>query len=142
MKYAYYSLATGEILSWIDTDTHNYVLPASSMLHECSDSEWSLDRSSKLAVISGSVVPYIAAAITPIPDANGFIQAIKTALGGIMASNTLAIAYPLFFSAVQSGAWLDVQALIIDAHTKTLLTDTQYSAFKAAAVTYNVPVTL
>lgn len=75
-------------------------------------------------------------------DVNGFTQACKTAAGGIVAANTLAKAYPLFFAAIEQQQWADVQTLIIDAHGDATLNDVDYAAFKAAAVTYNIPITL
>jgi len=79
---------------------------------------------------------------TPPANAPGFISACKTAMGGIVGANALMVAYPAFFPAVQSAAWPDVQALILDAQTKGAITATQYAAFKAAATANNIPVTL
>jgi hypothetical protein len=76
------------------------------------------------------------------PDGQGFLQAIKIGLGGIVAVNTLLIAYPAFLSAIQLSEWLDVQSLLIDALSKTAITPIQYAAIKSAAATYNIPVTL
>lgn len=73
------------------------------------------------------------------PDINGFIQTIKIGLGGIMAVNSLAIVYPLFFAAVQSGEWDDVRDLVIDAKTKSVITTAQYNAIKSAAEAANIP---
>lgn len=92
--------------------------------------------------LSGGGIPEAADFIAPHPDGLGFAQAIKAGLGGIVAANALAVAYPLFFTAVQIGNWPDVQALIIDAKTKSLLTTQQYSDIKTAATTFNIPVVL
>lgn len=75
-------------------------------------------------------------------DPNGFAQAVKAALGGIVAANALAVAYPLFFSAVQSCVWADVQALVLDANAKAVITSAQYNAIKSAAAQFNIPITL
>jgi hypothetical protein len=84
----------------------------------------------------------IDAAIPPSPDAEGFAQAVKAGVGGIVAANALATSYPLFFAAVQAQQWADVQALILDAQAKGVLNSGQYAAFKAAAEQFHVPVTL
>ena len=88
----------------------------------------------------GAIAPYVPP--SPPPSGAGFEQAIKTGVGGIVAANALARAYPLFFAAVQSGQWADVQALILDAQTTGAITPTQYAEFQAAATSFNIPVTL
>jgi len=80
--------------------------------------------------------------IAPTPNADGFIAACKSALGGIAGANALMVAYPAFFPAVQSAAWPDVQALILDAQSTARITATQYAAFKAAATANNIPLVL
>lgn len=82
------------------------------------------------------------AAFTPQPDVPGFIRDLKMAMGGIVASNLLAKAYPLFYPALTVGNFPDVQALIVDAHTAAVLNDTQYAAFKSLAAKHNIPITL
>ena len=82
------------------------------------------------------------AAVALLPNPEGFIAAIKTALGGIVGANTLAVPYPLFFPAVTARDWPDVQSLVIDAQTKAVINATQYAAIKAAAALYNIPITL
>jgi hypothetical protein len=77
---------------------------------------------------------------TPRPDVGGFIDALKTAMGGIVGANALAKAYPLFYPALQTGNWADVQALLADAHATGALTEAQYAAFKTLAATHNIPV--
>lgn len=88
--------------------------------------------------------PLYIAFMTPTvaPDGAGFIQTVKTALGGIVAANALAVAYPLFYQTVQDQHWADVQTLIIDAKATGKITAAQYTAFKAAASSHNIPVTL
>lgn len=81
-----------------------------------------------------------AMANAPKPDA--FIDKLKAAMGGIIASNTLARAYPLFYPAVQQQIWPDVEALIIDAHSTAVLSDDQYAAFKQLALDSHLPITL
>lgn len=77
-----------------------------------------------------------------LPRIDGFIQSIKSGLGGIVAANSLAIRYPLFFAAVSSAQWPDVQALILDAQSKSVINPTQYAAIKSAAAANNIPVSL
>jgi len=77
-----------------------------------------------------------------IADANGFAQSVKLALGGIIGANALAVSYPLFNQAVQEQNWSDVQELIIDAKTKSVLSTSQYIAIKTAAANNNIPITL
>ena len=77
-----------------------------------------------------------------VPDNAGFIQAVKTGLGGIVAANQLSVAYPLFFAAATSSDWADVQALVIDAQAKSAINSTQYAAIKSAAAANNIPITL
>jgi hypothetical protein len=77
-----------------------------------------------------------------VPDVSGFVLDLKAAMGGIVASNALARAYPLFQPALEKGAFADVEALIIDAHTKLVLSDAQYVAFKSLAAKYNIPIAL
>jgi hypothetical protein len=80
--------------------------------------------------------------LPPQPDPVGFTAAVKAAVGGILAANALMIAYPAFFPAIQSADWADVQALVIDAKAKAVITAAQYTAIKAAAAASNIPVTL
>lgn len=82
------------------------------------------------------------AAMPPIPDPAAFEQSLKSAIGGILAANTLAVAYPLFFGSIQSQAWDDVQAMLVDAKAKSAITAAQYKAIKAAATQCNIPITL
>lgn len=75
-------------------------------------------------------------------NVQGFQNAIKTAVGGIVGANALATAYPLLAPAIEQGVWSDVQALIIDAHMKGALTAAQYAAIQSAVTVNNIPVTL
>ena len=77
-----------------------------------------------------------------LPNPEGFAQAIKTALCGIVGANALAVPYPLFFAAVQLSDWEGVQALIEDAQAEAVVNAAQYAAIKAAALANNIPVTL
>lgn len=82
------------------------------------------------------------AAQARLADPLGFEKAIKSAVGGILGANALAVAYPLFFAALQEQAWEDVQAMLVDAKSKGVIAAPQYDAIKAAAAQFNIPVTL
>jgi len=77
--------------------------------------------------------------LTPPPDIDGFIQAVKTGLGGIVAVNNLATLYPLFFPAVQAQNWADVNLLLADALSKSVISAAQKTAILAAATAFNIP---
>lgn len=87
-------------------------------------------------------VPQAADPLPVVPNVRAFINDIKAAMGGIVPSNALAKAYPLFHPALQAGVFADVEALIIDAKSTGALTATQYQAFKDAAVKHNISVVL
>jgi hypothetical protein len=76
------------------------------------------------------------------PDVPGFVDSLKAAMGGIVGSNGLAKAYPLFYPALSNGAFADVQALVIDGLTTGVLSQPQYAAIKQLAVQHNIPITL
>ena len=76
------------------------------------------------------------------PNPAAFGQAIKAGLGGIQGANALSVAYPLFFGAIQSYAWDDVQAMLADAKAKAFITSAQYAEIKAAAAQCNIPIAL
>lgn len=80
--------------------------------------------------------------VAPAPDPAGFAQAVKVGMGGILAANALMVAYPAFFSAIQTQVWADIQSLVIDAKTKSAITAAQYDVIKTAAAQFNIPVTL
>lgn len=80
--------------------------------------------------------------LPPAPDVAGFVSALKAAMGGIVASNSLARAYPLFQPALDKGVWADVQSLIVDAHTTGVLSEAQYAAFKQLAAAHYLPIVL
>jgi hypothetical protein len=77
-----------------------------------------------------------------VPNVTGFLADLKTASGGIVGSNKLARAYPLFYTALQNGVFEDVQALLIDARSSAVITEAQYQGFKSAAAANNIPVVL
>ena len=83
-----------------------------------------------------------AAAALLLPNPTSFTAAVKSAVGGILGANTLMVAYPAFFPAIQSNDWQGVQDLIIEAQSKSVITPAQYQAIKAAAQATNIPLSL
>ncbi len=94
------------------------------------------------ASIQAALAASAAAAVASQPNPNGFAQAVKAGVGGILGANALMGIYPAFFPAIQSSAWADVQALILDAQAKNIIIAAQYAAIKAASVQYNIPLQL
>lgn len=76
------------------------------------------------------------------PDGAGFLQAVKTGIGGIIAANRLAVAYPLYFATIMTAEWADLEALTIDAKARVILTAEQYEEIKVLAAHYNIPINL
>jgi hypothetical protein len=59
-KYAYFNKHDGRVLQWIDTDAMNHVLPDASLLHECTESEWSSRETGEKLIKNGAVIVYVA----------------------------------------------------------------------------------
>lgn len=79
------------------------------------------------------------------PTLNGarFEATLKTSVFTTFAiRNALAIQYPLFVLAMRDGNWPDVQAAILDANAKLLITPTQYATIKQAAIDNAIPIVL
>ena len=76
------------------------------------------------------------------PNPAAFEQAVKTSLGGIIGANALMVAYPAFMPALQQQDYADLQVLILDAHTKGLLTAAQYASIQAANTQFNLGMAL
>ena len=88
MKYAYFNKNTGQVLAWLDTDTHNHVLPDASMLHTCTDEEWTMQTQGPMAVVKGAIVPYDA----PAPTAAALLaEAQSQQIKGLNAACAAAI---------------------------------------------------
>ena len=96
----------------------------------------------QVATIAAAAQAAEAAKQAALPNPQGFVQAVKTGLGGIVAANALSVAYPLFFAAVNALEWADVQELILDAQSKAIVNPAQYAELKAAAAQFNIPITL
>ena len=81
------------------------------------------------------------AAIPPQPDTSGFINACKTAVGGITAiayNPSLGMWSLTFNAAVQAGDWADVQTLVEHAQTSGTITAQQYVDIKAAVISNHI----
>ncbi len=133
---------------WTYTDSNGVQQTTIAARPDQPDSTWvayNVPDATWLYITVGVIAVYTTANYVPPPlppNSAGFEQAVKTALGGALAANSLAMSYPLFFPAVANGVWSDVQAFIIDANTKILITSTQYTAIKAAAAANYIPITL
>jgi hypothetical protein len=111
---------------------------------------WPDGRLDSCSVLAQEFLDWVAAGNTPLPpdpsepqpNPDGFVEAIKAALGGIVGANALMKMYPAFYDAVATGTWPDVQALIIDAKSTSVLTAAQYTAFGQLAQEFNIPITL
>lgn len=83
-----------------------------------------------------------AAAVALMPNPAGFESSVKIALGGVLGTNAMMVAYPAFFPSIQSSMWADTSALMIDAKAKSVISTAQYAAIKSAASSYNIPIVL
>jgi hypothetical protein len=64
-KYAYFNPAdNNKVMQWIDTAAMSYDLPDSSLLHECTETEWLQRNSGEKMVKAGAVVNYVEPAKT------------------------------------------------------------------------------
>jgi len=122
-------------------DTNNVV-------HYLSDED--ISNGGEALLPSGSVeitdeeAATLAAILPPstTPNITAFIQDIKAAIGGIVNSNNLAKEYPIFFSTIELGEFVDAAALIEDAVTKGLLDPEALIKIKTSATNNNIPITL
>ncbi len=79
----------------------------------------------------------------PKPNGAGFEAQLKASVFVDFASrNALAKQYPLFVLAIRDANWADVQAAIVDANSKLLLTAAQYAGIKQAALDNHLPIVL
>ena len=97
---------------------------------------------SEVATILQTQTTAMEAIILSQPNPSGFISGIKSAVGGIIAANTIAQAYPLLFGSIQVSDWTDVTLMIEDALKRNIITATQYDAIKQTALTNNISVVL
>ena len=75
------------------------------------------------------------------PDVRGFKAWLKATMTFALRNN-VAKAYPNFLYDLNAQDWADFQAGCIAANTAVPLTVGQWTAFKNAVTTYNIPVTL
>lgn len=124
------------MISYEETKNPNIVkrLPDNAFLH--------IDNTEYQEWLATGNIPDPVPTDTPIAAQNSFIQGVKTALGGIIATNELASSYPLLYPAIQNGAWADVEALIKDAKQKGVITIQQYDSIKTVSINCNLPITL
>jgi hypothetical protein len=93
------------------------------------------------SMIASQAASAVAAAAL-LPNRSGFIAAMNTALGGIIAANNYAKAYPLFMPTFDASDWINASAIIQNALSTAVITSGQYAAIKSASLTYNIPLTL
>lgn len=58
MRYAYFDTINGMVISWLDTDLYNHVLPDEKNLYICSDEEWDDKDAHPWKVEDGKLVEY------------------------------------------------------------------------------------
>lgn len=75
-----------------------------------------------------------------IPDVQGFILALKTAIGGSGPWNTLMTKYPAVYIALQTSDWQTVHDLIVGANAAVVFTPAQYGQIKALITAHGLPV--
>lgn len=127
-----YYIDTNKQLYWLDLVDHEHALP--NGVTPITDEQAQAIRDTNAAAQ--------AALNASLPNPTAFTQAIKECLGGIVATNALAVACPLLLPTITAGHWDDVQELIRDAQSKSILNTTQYAAIKAAATAFNIPINL
>lgn len=98
-----------------------------------------VDYQTYKAWIAAGNTPTPAAPAAIIPNWLGFAMACKAAAGTALQLNALMVQYPAFFPAIQEMDGATVQALILDAQSKSVISATQYSAFKSAVAANNIP---
>lgn len=81
------------------------------------------------------------ASVTELEDI-GFLNSFNNSLGGVLAANTIAVAYPLLFIAIEEENWHDVGVLILDAKKNLTISNSQYSALKNVFSIHSIPIQL
>lgn len=76
------------------------------------------------------------------PDPVGFLEAAKSAMGGILGALALGHYATLLWDAVGNQNWADASTLIQAAQTNSVITPQQYAGLKQLAAQYNIPVVL
>lgn len=147
VKQIIFDKNTNLVLQWQDTDSFNYPqLLSTQLVMPLTDSEWMLDHNLPWIVNNGSISEYLApiVEIIPIIDVIGFVAAVKSALGGpagIMAlTPAVQPGISLSLGAISLGDWPDLQIYI--STLKPSIDPVAYTAIKAAALTFNIPITL
>jgi len=127
----YYLNNTTNQLYWLDLEDHEHALPdgCTAITNEQAQAIHDANDAARADVVA------------TYPQPTAFAESVKDALGGIVGISNLPSA-ALFFAAVQTQTWVDTMALIQDAKNKSVISADQYAAIKAAATTFNIPITL
>jgi len=82
--------------------------------------------------------------VAAMPNPAAFIQACKTVIGiaNLTVNTQLFQVVQLAMDAISQNQMADLQTIITSAHTNAIITQIQYDAIKAAAIQFNIPVTL
>lgn len=129
MAMRYFKSPEGEVHGYDDADEAWEAL----MQSQAVDAEWE--------EVTGSWPPP-APVIPAAPDTSAFMIAVKAALGGAVALNTLLRAYPLLQPSLAAAAWTDAQALLDDAKITGAVTAAEFAAIQAAAAASHIPIAL
>lgn len=94
--------------------------------------------------VPSSSLTATAPVVTPVvqPNLSGFLNGLSTAMGGIVAANTLLNSYTALPISLQIGNYADATTLIEHALSISAITATQYAAIKTLAATNDIPLTL
>lgn len=85
MKLAYFNIIDGLILQWLDADAHNFNLPDSSMLHECTMDEWARQNLNNPQMVkNGAIVDYVQPAVSLEDLHTAKVAAIKATAASLL----------------------------------------------------------
>jgi hypothetical protein len=92
----------------------------------------------QLSAIAAAQAAVIAAQVNLV----GFETGLQSLFGGTVGWNTVLTKYPLIARALATSNWANIQALILDAHAKSIITPAQYSSIQGLVISNNIPITL
>lgn len=121
-----------EGLHFIDSIDFEHLLPLGSQ--SITDEEVNTILDSRAATA--------AAILAATTNGQAFLLAVRSIIGDALAANAILKIYPEFFLAIDLARWEDTTLLVQDALTNSVITSLQYTQLKAAAVTYNIPLSL
>jgi hypothetical protein len=78
------------------------------------------------------------AAQAALPNPIGFETGLQTLFGGTVGWNTVLTKYPLITRALATSNWANIQALILDAHAKSIITPAQYASIQGLVTANNI----